>query len=282
MGSGSYNSQTRTIRAQNYGYYTKAVNEIFSSRLDSEMNPNGVIVRESRDSEEHPESLAIIIALDVTGSMGRIPHDFVQDGLPLMVDTLIKSGIEHPQIMFIAIGDHHGDRAPLQISQFESNDELLDKWLTKVWLEGSGQGNSRESYSLAHLFAGYFTSIDCWEKRKQKGFLFTIGDESVHRSYSNSDIQRITGNGDLGDQTDVSLLTKAEETYNVFHVALKSHYDISRWHELLGENVLSVENYKDIPQLIAYTINNSLGNQVISPVEELKIEQNFNKETEVL
>lgn len=39
-------------------------------------------VRECRDSEEHPETTPIIIALDVTGSMGRIPHDLVKNQLP--------------------------------------------------------------------------------------------------------------------------------------------------------------------------------------------------------
>lgn len=147
MGSGSYNSQARSVRAYSSGYYTQSASEIFSSKkLRSDMDPNGVTLRESRDSDEHPESVAIIIALDVTGSMGRIPHEFIKDGLPLMVDTLIRAGIAHPQIMFMAIGDHFTDRAPLQISQFESSDELLDKWLTKVWLEGSGGGNNGDGF----------------------------------------------------------------------------------------------------------------------------------------
>lgn len=38
-------------------------------------------IRECRDSEEHPESLPIIIALDVTGSMGMVPHSLITGGL---------------------------------------------------------------------------------------------------------------------------------------------------------------------------------------------------------
>lgn len=139
-----------------------------------------------------------------------------------------------------------------------------------------------ESYALAHLFAGYCTSIDCWEKRKQKGFLFTIGDEPIHRNYSRVDIQNITGNGDIGDQTAIDLIEKAKETYNVFHVALGSHFNISYWRELLGENVLDVENYKEIPSLIAHTINKNLGKQTTTPVKEVEVKETKQEDIEVL
>ena len=38
------------------------------------MNPNGVRVREARDSADHPNSIGIVFALDVTGSMADIPE----------------------------------------------------------------------------------------------------------------------------------------------------------------------------------------------------------------
>ena len=40
-----------------------------SSRLDPDLDPNAVM-RECRDSEEHPNTIPVILALDVTGSMG--------------------------------------------------------------------------------------------------------------------------------------------------------------------------------------------------------------------
>ena len=39
-------------------------------RLAKELDPFEV-VRECRDSEDHPETLPVILALDVTGSMGK-------------------------------------------------------------------------------------------------------------------------------------------------------------------------------------------------------------------
>jgi hypothetical protein len=39
-----------------------------------DLDPFGVRVRESRDSGEHPTSLAIAVIFDVTGSMGYVPR----------------------------------------------------------------------------------------------------------------------------------------------------------------------------------------------------------------
>src|ERR1700690_3760507 len=136
MGSGGYSTSDRTLRAASMGFHTKPTSEIFKEKtINTAMNPSGVKIRESRDSKEHPNSLAIILALDVTGSMGSIPHHLVKDGLPSVMEDIIKAGIKDPQVLFLGIGDHECDNFPLQVSQFESSDELLDKWLTTIYLE---------------------------------------------------------------------------------------------------------------------------------------------------
>lgn len=246
MGGGSYSQASRATRAQAQGYDHKPASELFERRLNEGLNPHGLIVRESRDSVEHPKSLAIAFALDETGSMGYIPEFLVREGLPQIMGKIIEHGIPDPQVMFIGIGDHKTDKAPLQVSQFESSDEMLDHWLTKLYLEGNGGGNNGESYSLAHYIAGYHTSIDCFEKRGQKGFLFTIGDDKPHPSYPADTFKRLMGASEATNRTSDELLAKARETYNVYHIHVGDHEASSGvhnyWREKLGEKFIIVRD----------------------------------------
>lgn len=265
MGGGSYSFENRTERSVSEGYHTKSIREIFESNLNSHMNPYSVELRESRDSEEHPESLAIVIGLDVTGSMGSVPHYLVKNGLPNLMKKIIDAGIVHPQVLFTGLGDHTCDKAPFQVGQFESSDELLDHWLTKLYLEGGGGGNNGESYMLPWYFAGYRTAIDCFEKRGQKGFLFTIGDEPVLKEVPAAVLKKIFGSGQYEDFTSSSLFEKASEMYNVFHINIKSTRSGVResvyngWKQLIQDNLLVAESREDVSGLIADAIVKGVG-----------------------
>ena len=261
MGSGTYSSNSHAVRAESAGYYTKSTREVFKQkRINNAMDPRGVRIREARDSAEHPNSLAIILGLDVTGSMGSIPHFLVKQGLPNIMDKIIQNGLKDPQVLFLGIGDHMYDSCPLQVSQFESSDELLDHWLTSVFLEGGGGGNDGESYLLAWYFAAKHTSIDCFEKRKQKGFLFTIGDEPPLEKIDGNYLKHIMGDGQYEDLTAFSLLEKVREMYNVFHINVGETASGSRqtvvdaWKQILKDNLLVAKHHDDIASLIADTI----------------------------
>jgi hypothetical protein len=256
---GRYDASIRMMKAATKGYHTKSAREIFTERsINNAMDPNGVDVRESRDSDEHPNSLAIVLALDETGSMGSIPHHLIKEGLPETMGGIIQRGIKDPQVLFLGIGDHECDRAPLQVGQFESSDDMLDHWLEKLYLEGNGGGNNGESYMLAWYFAGLHTAIDCWEKRQQKGFLFTIGDEPTLPQLPKHAIQKIMGSAQASNMTSVELLDKAREKYEVYHFHVKQGSNGRRqdvmdgWKQLMGQdNLVIVDDYQDIPRKIA-------------------------------
>jgi hypothetical protein len=264
MGSGSYSTASRSVRSESLGYTTKSAQEIFVSRsINSAMNPYGVGIRESCDSIEHPNSVAIIIGLDVTGSMGTVPHFLIKNGLPTMMDSIIKKGIPDPQVLFMGIGDHECDQAPLQVGQFESSDELMDKWLTDLWLEGKGGGNDGESYMLPWYFAAKHTKIDCYERRKQKGYLFTIGDEPVLPLVPANFLKSLIGDGQYENYESSKLLLMAMEKYNVYHIHIKEtssgsrQYVVDGWKQLIQDNLLIADKKDYVADIIADTICNN-------------------------
>lgn len=295
MGGGGYSFSARSTRAStknlagvSYENVTlDSAHEMFEQNKKRQthdlMDPKSVVVRESRDSEEHPNSLPIIINLDVTGSMRDVPLQLLKDGLPTIVGNVIQHGQPDPQIMFIAIGDHETDRSPLQVGQFESSDEKLDKWLTSVYLEGGGGSNAGESYLLAHYFAAHHTVTDHWEKRKQKGFLFTIGDEpglnSIPMATLRSLMEKAVG------QTSWSandLLKLAQEKWHVYHLHITETGDRQTarnyWSQLLGENCVIVKSHKDVANVISEIVTkNSV--PVVTP--EIKEETKKEEETKI-
>lgn len=145
---------------------------VTTNAIHDKLNPKGVKVRESRDSDVHPDSVPIAVLFDVTGSMGGVPKVF-QTKLPKLMDILLTKGYcKDPQILIGAIGDHFSDRAPLQVGQFESGVEM-DEDIGRIFIEGEGGGQNHESYQLGMYFMARHTVTDAWEKRGKKGYCNT-------------------------------------------------------------------------------------------------------------
>lgn len=207
------------------------------------MNPLGVAVRESRDSEKHPESNAVIVGFDITGSMLKVPV-ILQEKLSNLMDTLGGGYLPHPQIMISAIGDARCDRAPFQAGQFESGIEIDDD-LGRLWLEGEGGGNGGESYALAMYFYARHTSIDCFEKRGRKGHCFIIGDERTHEP-TEHEIRKIFGDSLEGRTlTTRDIIRELKKKYHLYFIIPTHTFHGQKtsihqyWRDLVGpENVL--------------------------------------------
>jgi len=257
MGSGSFDADAYRSFASSTA--TKTTDEIYSSSsLDKSLNPKGVKVRESRDSSDNPNSTPIIVAIDVTGSMGIIADVLARQGLgTLFQEILDKKPISDPHLMFMAIGDANCDRAPLQVSQFEADNRIVEQ-LTKIWLEKGGGGNCFESYNLAHYFAAHHTVHDSYEKRAKRGYLFTIGDEEVPQSLTKDQLAKFVGDSVESDVTPMESLQDAERTYDVFHIIIeegdhaKRHLDrvVSRWNALMGQSAIRLPDHTKLSETI--------------------------------
>lgn len=226
--------------------------------LHPKMDPKGV-TRESRDSENHPESNAIIVDLDVTGSMRRIPRLVQQRLNQLMGMLLRKNYIAHPQILFAATGDATCDRAPLQVGQFESDITMEDD-LGRLFLEGNGGNGLSESYALAAYFFATHTSIDCFEKRGKKGLCFFIGDEPSWPA-TRKQIDKIIGDTVQADITPQEAFALLQEKYDVYYLLPKgaahggSQEVLEFWRDLINpQNVIELENAESICEVITMLI----------------------------
>jgi len=258
MGYTSYNASLRANRAATMDYAAAPVTKLFKQNVERKihesMNPKGVLIRECRDSKEHPNATPIIFGLDVTGSMGHIPHQMIKDGLPTLMSALTQNGVPDAALMFVAVGDHECDRAPLQVAQFESGDAELDMWLTRTWLEGNGGGNAGESYLLAWYFAAYHTGTDAWDKRKEKGFVITIGDEPCLRNLPAEAVREIMGDTTRaqGTMTAFELLAAAQEKYHVFHIHLNHGRTCDpMWKQMLGSNLIEIDDHRATARTIS-------------------------------
>lgn len=271
MGYTSWSADAYASTSRSYA--SKSTADIFTkTTVDKEMSSVDVKLRESRDSDIHPESLSVIVNLDVTGSMQDIPEKLVKGKLGEVLDTLISHNILHPQVLFCANGDHECDRYPFQVGQFESGNEELMKWLTSTVLEGGGGGNYGESYALAWLFASRFTSIDCFEKRGIKGFIFTIGDECCLKNYPADKLKKIFNLPQASDMTAEQMLAEAERMYHVYHIHIshgRGDYreEISTWKELLGQRLIIIEDKDVVAEIIASTVDVVNGHDLESIVK---------------
>ena len=258
----SYRSSTGETYASRTAYFNSAsVDEIFAQQKERKahesMSPMNLGKRVCADSDTHPFTVPIIINLDVTGSMGRIPQQLIKDGLPTLMSTLIQNGTKDASLLFVAIGDHTCDKFPLQVGQFESGDEELDLWLTRTYLEGSGGGNNGESYLLAWLVGAFHTQLDSFDKRGKKGFLFTIGDEPCLNNLSSSAVRELIGSGERS-YTAEELLNEAKKMYNVYHLHVtetsSGKASIGYWKSLMGQNCIEINDTHQLPKIISDTI----------------------------
>lgn len=271
MGAGSFNpSAYRSFSASTAG---KTTDEIYTSRsLPKSLDPLGVKVRESRDSADNPNSTPLIVALDVTGSMGMLADVIAREGLgTLFTGVLDRKPISDPHVMFMGVGDANCDRAPLQVSQFEADNRVVEQ-LSQLYLEHGGGGNNFESYNLPWYFAAFHTAHDSIEKRGKRGYLFTVGDEEAPAALTVDQIKKFIGDDIQAAMSPLDALESAQRLYDVYHIVIEEgsharrHLDrvLSSWNELLGQKVIRLSDHKKLAETIVSVIEVAEGRDAAS------------------
>lgn len=237
----------------------KSTSQIFNQQsIKQSMDPRGITVRESRDSAQNPNSTPIILALDVTGSMGMIADSMAREGLGILVEQILdRKPVTDPHIMVMGVGDAYFDRAPLQASQFEADIRIAEQ-LKDIYLEKGGGGNHFESYNLPWYFAATKTDIDA-TKHGRKGILFTFGDEECPPVLEAKHIKRVLGDDVPKDISTKDLLKMVSQKYDVYHVVIEegSHARSARkqvydsWNKVLPpERIISLKDHKKLSEVL--------------------------------
>jgi hypothetical protein len=243
MGFGGYSYDAHAKITLSRSTLTKE--QVFTAKtVHPLMTPFGVRARESRDSPTHPKSLGIVFALDVTGSMGDIPDVLARRELPLFMKTLGELGVADPQVLFMFVGDATCDHGPLQVGQFESSEKEMDQWLTWSWLEGGGGGQEKESYEVAMYFAARHTDMDCYRKRKKRGYFFMTGDECPYPAAPRSIIRSLIGDDVPQDVSTPQVIDELGRTFEPFFlIPDQGRRDKCErvWRDLMGDRVIAMD-----------------------------------------
>lgn len=275
MGRGSYTSSDWTkLKNSSKITATSTASQIFvSTKMEERFNPKFIHVRESRDSEDHPNSTPVIIGLDVTGSMGYLSAEIAKNGLhETMMKIYSTHPIEDPQMLFAAIGDVE-DEAPLQVTQFESDIRIAEQ-LLDLWLESKG-GDFPEDYELLWYFAAKHVHTDAYDKHGKKGFLFTIGDSDCHPELTGISIKNIFDDKSYTIKS-TKLAEMAGEKFEVFHIHITGLFPQAppQLHKCLPGRVLcipksAVHVLPEIIITIMQLVNGEDEDKVISQWSEL-------------
>ncbi len=261
MGAGRWSQSSWDAYASRH-VHGRSRDELFTARrMDPQFDPARIAMRESRDSEDNPRSTPIILASDVTGSMGMVAHQLMSEGLnTLATEIYERQPVSDPHVMVMAVGDAKCDAAPLQATQFEADIRIADQ-VRRLWLEGGGGGNGGESYSAAHAFAGLRTEVDCVTKRGKKGYLFTIGDEPIHDGLTRDQMTDIFGQEATRGLSARECLDLARRSYEVFHVVILEGYAGSRlsqvlrsWKPLLPGRILLLDDHRRLAEVVVSAI----------------------------
>ena len=274
MGSGSFttssftsysNSRGRGVNSSGYATADSLTDYYTQSYIHKDMVPYHV-TRECVDSEEHPNTIPVILALDLTGSMGGACVKTAQSLNKIM--TMLYEKFTDIEFLIMGVGDLECDHAPVQVSQFES-DVRIAEHTDKLYMEHGGGGNGYESYTAAWYFGLKHTKLDCW-KRGKKGIIITMGDEPLNPILYKRHIKGVFGEMPEADIKTETLYKDAVEKFDIYHIAVNDPEDSYSWYDtrinstfspILG-NRLKVSTIERLPMTIVECIEDSVNGNV--------------------
>ena len=255
------NSRGRNVTTDGLVTSTNLHDYYDQKRIHKDLAPYKVM-RECVDYDEHPNTIPVILALDVTGSMDSACIRTAQALNQIM--TNLYERYNDIEILVAGIGDLECDRAPVQVSQFEVDVKIAEH-LDKIYIEHGGGGNGYESYTAAWYFGLKHTKLDCW-KRGKKGIIITMGDEPLNPILYKHQINYVFGDTVEANVKTETLYKDAIEKFDIYHIAVNDPEDSYSWYDtrinstfspILGDR-LKVSTIERLPMTIVDCIEDSV------------------------
>lgn len=267
MGSGSFTTASYASYSTSMGkLYDSTTNRVsgqvfHKTRLDESLNPCKFSLRECVNSDEHPNTIPVILALDVTGSMGSACKE-TAEALGVIIADLYKK-YKDIEFCVMGIGDLAYDDAPIQMSQFESDVRIAEA-LDKIYMEHGGGGNLYESYTAAWYMGLHRTKLDCFDKQGRKGIIITMGDEPLNPYLPVHELNESAKANEQGDIETEELYEAVTKKFDVYHIAVDDVHDCySRYKNQIKESFGKVLGQR----LKVSTINN-LSNTIVECISD--------------
>lgn len=277
MGSGSWtssdfssysSSQGRSVSEDGYVKITKETS-FKEEHVHKTLDSTRIGIRECRNTPEHPNTIPIILGLDVTGSMSDACNKTLSS-LGVIIANLYAK-YKDIEICMMGIGDVNcGDTNPIQMGQFES-DIRIAKDLDRLYLEKGGGGNGYETYTTAWYMGLYHADLDCW-KQGRKGIIITMGDEPCNPYIDGHRLRRHLlplENNEEDVDTD-RLYKEVIKKYDIYHISVDDEENCYRSYKdnadnswkFLGNHYM-ISTIENLPKAIISCIDNSLNFQSI-------------------
>lgn len=237
--SSSNNYDTSVINFNSITYSSAAEKLISRNEMHPDLNPKKFLAPNYLKSFGRTP---IVFAVDVTGSMGDWVK-IIYDKFPMFYGQInLQEYAYDPTVSFCAVGDAECSNFPLQISEFASGIQI-DSTITKLYLEGGGGGNLRESYELA----GYFYLNNCKLENYEFPFLFITGDEAFFNEVTQKNALKVLGENLSDNLNSREVFKELKDKFNIFHLRKKFENEAKekgmnkQWCNTLGpERVLEV------------------------------------------
>jgi hypothetical protein len=221
-------------------------------------------IRESCFAPGFNDATPVVIGIDGTGSMSRVPH-VIQEKLPELIEMMVEQGIsDHPNLMFMCFDDETVTKpdACFQMSQFEIDAAKLIESLNEMIIPGAGGGNAGESYHITFYALAHHTRIESFERDGQKGFFFLICDEQPYFDSGDPGVRGMTpalAKEIFGDtiQHEIPMLQSVRDAAEKYHIfVLRPHHTShgkdqrigAQWRDLLDKAGVNPQNVIDVEE----------------------------------